>query len=291
MKCLQILNIKTETLSNIPSHAKHSTRQTTLDIVPFCPQPYTKIIRLLIENLLSMARGIESAMQSSRNEVVDFGQQDTLARPTETEADLTMTTSVQDRFNSLFFNGSKPNMIDSKDSHLFETELQQMQQKSTWTIPEVAQYPRKVTRPVPRPAGGDDMITSSDEDDDYVSAFSQKPKMLTPTKRARQKLNHRKPSGSITLEAPTNSRSDMQGSPEYLPNGKSIKATLSEDEDSDQHGSLLPTQDKLGNRATGHFCQFNLVKKFPYKYMKDANGRVSRHFFANNKFFERTWDL
>jgi hypothetical protein len=25
--------------------------------------------------------------------------------------------------------------------------------------------------------------------------------------------------------------------------------------------------------------------------MEDANDRVSKHFFANNKFFERRWDL
>ena len=199
-----------------------------------------------------------------------------------------METSVQDRFNSLFFTGPKPSMTNSNGSHLFETKRQQIQQESSWKIPDVAQTPRKIAGPAPRPAGGDDILTSSD-DDDYVSAFSQKPKMMTPKKPKRQKPKPRKLPEATALGY--TAHIEAEGPIIFVPSGKSSEMLLGDDEGSDHNAKMLPTKDKLGNALTGHFCQFNLVRRFPYKYMVDSNDRVSRHFFANNKFFERTWDL
>jgi hypothetical protein len=76
---------------------------------------------------------------------------------------------------------------------------------------------------------------------------------------------------------------------EYLPRGK--PSTTDQDKgksvmtvDSEDDGEALPG-------VTKQFCQFGLAAKFPYKYMRDGNDRVSRHFFADNKFFNRTWDV
>lgn len=45
------------------------------------------------------------------------------------------------------------------------------------------------------------------------------------------------------------------------------------------------------NELVGQFCIFSQVVKFPYKYMQDPENRVSRRFFANEKIFERSWDM
>lgn len=84
---------------------------------------------------------------------------------------------------------------------------------------------------------------------------------------------------------------EPQGPIEYVPRGKTSKPIEGDSEEIEPPSLKLRTMDKLGNPVSGHFCPFNLVKTFPYKYMVDSNDRVSRHFFANNKFFERTWDL
>ena len=91
---------------------------------------------------------------------------------------------------------------------------------------------------------------------------------------------------------------DIQREPliplQYLPYGKDNldihPAKGSNHEDVSEDESLL-AEDTFGNVCTGHFCVFQLVAKFPYKYMVDGNDRVSRHFFASNKFYDRKWDL
>ena len=197
-----------------------------------------------------------------------------------------METSVQDRFATLFATAPVPAASDPGQRHLFEVEQDRMQQQTGWKIPEVAQTPRKIRGPAPKPAGGDNILTSEDENDDYVSSFAQKPKMLTPTKKMNQKPKPRKTPEPDAHGYPKDAYVEPEAPIRYIPDRDS-----NEDEDSDSTSLQLRTSDKLGNPITGHFCQFSLVKKFPYKYMVDGNDRVSRHFFANNKFFERTWDL
>lgn len=178
-----------------------------------------------------------------------------------------METSVQDRFTNLFASDPMPAPAKSNQPHMSEVEaLEKSIKEPAWTVPNVGEYPRPVNGPAPRPGGGDDILTSSD-DDDYASAFAQKPKMQTPKKM----MNGVKPQSS------------------KLPRSKLTGDDA--DEEWESTSAELPTVDKLGNPVTGHFCPLNLVKTFPYKYMTDPKDRVSRHFFANNKFFERTWDL
>lgn len=202
-----------------------------------------------------------------------------------------METSVQDRFANLFATAPVPAASDIGQRHLFEVEQDRMQQHTSWKIPEVAQTPRQIRGPAPKPAGGDDILTSEDEDDDYVSSFAQKPKMLTPKKKMNQKPKPRKMPEPNAHGYAKDAYVEPEGPIQYIPKGKSSYPVEDEDEDSDSTFLQLRTSDKLGNPVTGHFCQFSLVRKFPYKYIVDSNDRVSRHFFANNKFFERTWDL
>jgi hypothetical protein len=202
-----------------------------------------------------------------------------------------METSVQDRFANLFATAPVPDSPDTTRPHLLEIEQDRLQQQTVFKIPEVAQTPRQIRGPAPRPAGGDDILTSEDEEDDYVSSFAPKPKMLTPKKRASQKPKPRKLPEPNAHGYPQDAYREPEGPIQFIPKGKSSDAVQDEEEDSDSTSLRLRTSDKLGNPLTGHFCQFTLVRKFPYKYMVDSNDRVSRHFFANNKFFERTWDL
>ena len=202
-----------------------------------------------------------------------------------------METTVQDRFANLFATARPPAVPDSSHLHLFETEQERMQQQTGWKIPEVAQTPRQIRGPAPRPAGADDILTSEDEQDDYVSSFSQKPKMLTFTRKSHQKPKRRQMSEHNADGYPRDAYVEPHGPMQYTQNGNFSVSVDDKGEDSDSTYLQLRTSDKLGNPVTGHFCQFNLVKKFPYKYMVDSSNRVSRHFFANNKFFERTWDM
>lgn len=139
-----------------------------------------------------------------------------------------------------------------------------------------------------------DCLTSSD-DDDYISAFKPKVSMKPPAKQPGKGKQHTVPEGSTCrdMEEP---HLDGQGSITYIAKGKvSAKTTEttvgSEYHETDEHEESLPASDAHGNPVTGHFCQFSLAAKFPCKYMNDSNDRVSRHFFAANKFYERTWDL
>lgn len=180
-----------------------------------------------------------------------------------------MATPAQDRLAALFKAVPLPTPPAADVKTYAEKELEvQMAGQSGWKIPDQAEYPRKHSGPAPKPADNTDLLTSSDDDDDYVAAFSEKPKMrpaeYTKSGRWAEK-----------------SKASSQG---RRKNAESFKT------DENLRGDL-PVADKHGNPVVGHFCSFNLVAKFPYKYMDDGNGRVSRHFFANGKIFMRTWDL
>ncbi|ETN46171.1 uncharacterized protein HMPREF1541_00355 [Cyphellophora europaea CBS 101466] len=177
-----------------------------------------------------------------------------------------MGTSAQARIAELFKNAPLPAPPPADVKTYAEQELEaQMASQSSWRIPNEPQYPRTHRGPTPKPADNSHVLTSSDEDDDYVKAFTSKPQMK-PTK-------------------PQNSKQQSQGH---------VRVQSGADEHQKYEGVSRPsppTSDKHGKSVTGHFCSFNLAAKFPYKYLDDPNGQVSRHFFANGKFFERTWDL
>lgn len=180
-----------------------------------------------------------------------------------------MTTPAQERLAALFGSARLPTPPPADMKTFAEKELEvQMAGQSSWTIPDQAEYPRTHSGPAPKPANNTELLTSSDGDDDYVAAFSKKPKM--------KPAGHSK-SGRYAEKSKGPSRWTNK-------NAENSKATEG------PHGGL-PVADKHGNPAVGHFCSFGLVAKFPYKYIDDSNDRVSRHFFANGKIYTRTWDL
>jgi hypothetical protein len=186
-----------------------------------------------------------------------------------------MPTSKLDRLNKLFEGDQRIAQADPNKPHIADldfipktpTKTQDMVDaapaEEPWKIPEVAQCSREITPPPPPTGPGLDLLTSSDEDE-YVAAFSSKPTAKKPPIKF---LPGRKPR-----------RGDYQGRALRRQN---LTASANE----------LSDQDVDGNPLTGHFCPLTLVAKFPYKYMVDTNDRVSRHFFAQNKFYQRKWDM
>ncbi|KAK5198748.1 hypothetical protein LTR92_001219 [Exophiala xenobiotica] len=194
-----------------------------------------------------------------------------------------MATTPQSRLNRLFAGQPLPSPPQPGEVHFSVKELEQKaakDQSQTWKIPATAEYPRKIIPP-PKPTGAD-VLSSSEDEDDYVGAFRQKPSMISPTKQ----FTKSKPNPKDTHIEPNRAI-------EYIPQGKiSFKAAKEHavpESFNDNEG--LPTSNAQGAPVIGHFCQFFLAAKFPYKYMNDRNDRVSKRFFADNKFFNRTWDI
>ncbi|EXJ92416.1 hypothetical protein A1O3_00967 [Capronia epimyces CBS 606.96] len=201
-------------------------------------------------------------------------------------------TAAQDRLSQLFAFLSKPAPPVPGQRHFSEVELEkkEAEDQRSWSIPSTAQYPRQVKSPQ-NPARNVDCLTSSDEEDDYVSAFKPKVSMKNPERPHPRKMPEHKTCGEVKK-----SLVEGEGPIQYIAKGKvssKFKATDGESKDgaSDECEDSLPVSDTRGHPATDHFCQFSLAAKFPYKYMNDSNDRVSRRFFAANKFYERTWDL
>lgn len=199
-----------------------------------------------------------------------------------------METSAADRFANLFTSDTMPASSGIHQPSLFEREQEATQTQGSWKVPELAQVPRHVPGPRPNPAAADDILTSSD-DDDYVSSFNRKPTMQTTQMKTPKRSLPRK----STRSNASGRRTQASGTPLELglPNVKSTGMMADDNDGNGNSTDSLPVKDKLGNPLTGHFCPFNLVRRFPYKYMVDSNDRVSRHFFANDKFFQREWDL
>ena len=202
-----------------------------------------------------------------------------------------MATSASDRLANLFGSSNLPPPPTPDQPTFAEQELASMAERSAnWKIPNTAQYPRKIQGGRPKPAAGGDIYTSSEDEDDYVASFQKKPKMISaPANKKSHKQPPRKmpETGAFGYQ---NAKIPKKGAIAYLEYGNAEEGTNEPD------GEVpvvrgLPEIDDQGNPATGHFCQFGLVAKFPYKYMIDENDRVSRHFFANQRFYERTWDL
>lgn len=127
-----------------------------------------------------------------------------------------------------------------------------------------------------------------------MSAFKNKPSMKPPTKQPSTRAKPRVMPEPNAFGYPQNADIESKGPIEYVANGKGSskhKSKASEAATPDSDHDVLPTSNMQGFAVTGHYCQLHLVAKFPYKYMNDSNDRVSRHFFANNKFYDRTWDM
>ncbi len=195
-----------------------------------------------------------------------------------------MTTTPKSRLNQLFAGKSLPSPPKPGEVHFSLIELEQRaakDQQQTWKIPSTAEYPRKIIPP-PKPTASADVLSSSEDEDDYVAAFRPKPSMISPSKQPRKSKGN-----------PKDAHIEPNRAIEYIPQGKvsskSAKEHAVSEPSNDNEG--LPTSNAQGVPVTGHFCQFFLAAKFPYKYMNDGNDRVSKCFFADNKFYNRTWDM
>lgn len=182
-----------------------------------------------------------------------------------------MASIRQDRLNALLKaqNIPSPARPIPGEKTFAEKELDAVKaRQAAWSNPPTVNDAQKVTTSEPNHYEPE---MSSDNDDEYAAAFTKKPVMKNSTTGKRRGGNPAQTSGS------RNSRNRRQG-PEHFDTDEEFREEL-------------PRADKHGNPITGHFCVFGLVSKFPYKYMEDGNDRVSRHFFAYGKFFDRTWDL
>jgi hypothetical protein len=189
-----------------------------------------------------------------------------------------MPTSKADRINKLFESDSLPPSPDPQKSHIADTEIISKTQPAheSWTVPTVAQMPRKITKSPPRMGRDMDQLTSSD-DDEYIRAFKKTPKMKADT-LAKPRTKTPKSSG--------HKNNNMPRARVRLQTGDFARG------DADHHGDDgISTADKHGHPLLGRFCSLTLVTKFCYKYMDDPNDRVSKHFFAAGKVWNRRWDM
>lgn len=184
-----------------------------------------------------------------------------------------MPTSKADRLNKLFETDSLPPLPDPSKSHIADTEIQPPQQP--WEVPQVAQIPKRIINPPPRTGRDIDQLTSSD-DDEYVRAFKHIPTMKAESK----------PQETSTLGGHPDDKKQK-------PKAKSKASTNAavRNEAGQEIDDGLPNVDRDGHALVGRFCPLTLVTKFCYKYMDDPNDRVSRHFFASGKIWNRTWDM
>jgi hypothetical protein len=189
-----------------------------------------------------------------------------------------MSTSKADRLKKLFETDSLPPPPQPNSSHLADTEIisKMPPAQQPWKVPKAAQTPRKITRSPPRTGGDIDQLTSSD-DDEYVRAFKKTPAMKLDSNAKAKKTkpvtgyqSNGRPRPKVRSKTGENTTKDGAGKGE------------------DDGVSIV---DKDGHPLIGRFCPLMLVTKFCYKYMDDPNDRVSRHFFASGKIWNRTWKM
>ena len=186
-----------------------------------------------------------------------------------------MPTSKLDRLNRLFEGDGRIAQADPSKTHIADIDFMSkvsIDKQATpnlapaeelWKTPVVNLYPRETTPPPP-PTGRDlDLLPSSDEDE-YVAAFSSKHTSKRPQ-----------------AKSPPGGKSTRGGYQERALRRDNLSASARD----------LADHDVEGNPLIGHFCPLALVAKFPYKYIVDTDGRISRHFFAQNKFYQRKWDM
>jgi hypothetical protein len=182
-----------------------------------------------------------------------------------------MTTSARDRLAALFGDMPLPVPPPTNVKTFAEQEIEASKPVQSTATSMTSTQPAHATRPTMKPqtTSKADVFTSSDEEDDYVAAFKSKVTMKTGASK------------KSSTSAPTTTKKTSQSEAKYAEN-LDLNGTFFQD---------LPKADKRGRPATGHFCPFNLVTKFPYKYMNDVNSRLSRHFFADGKIYRREWHL
>lgn len=166
-----------------------------------------------------------------------------------------MSHNSQDRFDRLFPNRAKPG-IASQGLSSAERELLEYDEKRNRT-PKAQ------------------VVEGSDAEDDYLLA-----QVLTKSSGRSKSIQQRQ--GHIPGTNPNTVA--------FVPFGVSkggLSATTIDQSDDGYHVEPASSNTQL----LGRFCLFNLVVKFPYKYMQDPSGEVSQEFFAAEKVYNRKWDM
>ncbi|KAJ9620758.1 hypothetical protein H2204_012168 [Knufia peltigerae] len=185
-----------------------------------------------------------------------------------------MSTSPQSRLDRLFAGKPLPTPPVPGELHFSEKELKEISQKPCQT-PAAEQCPQNVpTLPTSQPTPAADVWSSSEDEDDYVAAFKSKPSMKAQNQQPTKESEH------------VSTIAKSSGASIY----KSSNPSMLEPAAHDNVKSVLDSNEQQG-KVTGEFCQFFLTAKFPYKYMNDGDDKVSKRFFAANKFYNRDWDI
>ncbi|KIW15356.1 hypothetical protein PV08_05402 [Exophiala spinifera] len=205
-----------------------------------------------------------------------------------------MNTSPQTRLNRLFAGKPLPTPPVPGELHFSEKELKENIEQSRKT-PATVQHPQKApSPPKPQSTSATDGWSSADDDDDSVAAFRPKPSMKAPTQQPDQKLTSRtilESTARASREGVSTEAESSSGS--VCQSNNPSKVMADEKQGSIAHGQIqsIPDSEEQNPETTRQYCQFLLAAKFPYKYMNDGDDRVSKRFFANNKFYNRDWDI
>jgi len=181
-----------------------------------------------------------------------------------------MATSAQDRLDKLLPTRPKVPKNNTDDLHISERELLEYKQQQ-----------QKPAEPFSEQATQHHGLSTEEEDIAYAQV-SVKPKSTLQ--------NNPSQDGSVIQSQ----HGDVPGLDDdqviFLPRGVwrgRLPATCAEDHGSENDSEPSPSS----HERIGHFCVWSLVAKFPYKYMKDPDSKVSRRFFASEKVFERGWHV
>ena len=208
-----------------------------------------------------------------------------------------MPTSKIDRLNKLFEGHEKPRLPPPSKPQKADRDMapKNLTTQTPRKIPETAPYLRPTAASPIRTGRDADQISSTDEDD-YVAAFRSTPTPKTASKSKPERRRGPKPrteAGAWGYQEGTNN--ELRVPVEDIRSG-SFQKEASDGQPPRTSSTAdfeegLPMADFCGNSLNGRFCPLLLVAKFPYKYLIDRNDRVSKHFFAQNKFYDRPWDM
>lgn len=208
----------------------------------------------------------------SHSSAVSFStQQVSLATAHNPAREIKMASQAQARFDKLFQNKSKP-AKPTKDGPGFAER-------------ELAEYKRRqqeLGKARHQPDHDEDTDQPSDKEQASVPAVKQPTRPIKPS--------HRYPKSSGPGRQPDHIPGTDPEAMVFVPGGiwsGGLAATKLDTEPN--HEDIEPASSSPD--CIGCFCVFNLVTKFPYKYLQDPGDRVSKHFFAGGQIYQRNWDL
>lgn len=183
-----------------------------------------------------------------------------------------MASSAQARFDKLFANRPKPPKPTHDGLSFAEKELLEYQQRQHYAIQQSSDQKSR----------DDEQLSKEHDLTDANDASVSNAKEFSPTEDSR---NARK----VTPHQPEDSPEEEPGEIVYLPRGvrSGGKETVKDDVTDEEYNEPASSS----TECIGRFCIFSLVVKFPYKYMRDPNSRVSQRFFSRKKVYERNWKM